>query len=194
MVSGKVSGGIIVIIGVALVGAIIWGINISTRSRENVNVIPKDNQSKNPMIITSPNFGAGEVIPARFTCDGGDANPELRIQGVPVEAKSLVLIMDDPDAPGGTFTHWTVWNIDPRTGVIAEGSAPLGAVEGKTSFGRRGYGGPCPPPGKPHRYFFKLYALDTVLNLEPEVSVSELKNAMQGHIVAEAELMGTYQR
>lgn len=160
--------------------------------------------AKQKMILTSPSFNQGAVIPAKFTCDGENVNPELNIRDVPPDAKSLVLIMDDPDAPGGTFTHWTVWNINPRIEVIKEGSVPAGlsadgshgaeAVEGKTSFGRSGYGGPCPPAGKPHRYFFKLYALDTVLNVNSYASVNELRSGMNGHVVAEAELMGTYQR
>lgn len=149
---------------------------------------------KRKMIITSPSFDQGEGIPVKFTCDGGDVNPELHIQDVPPEAKSLVLIMDDPDAPGGTWTHWTLWNIPPQTATIAEDGAPPQAVQGVTSFGKPGYGGPCPPAGRPHRYFFKLYALDAVLDLDLESDVNELRDAISGHVIAEAELMGTYQR
>jgi Raf kinase inhibitor-like YbhB/YbcL family protein len=145
------------------------------------------------MIITSPSFENSGPIPAKFTCDGGDINPELVIQNVPAEAKSLVLIVDDPDAPAGTWTHWTVWNIDPGTSVIKEESVPPGATEGQTSFGKPGYGGPCPPGGR-HRYYFRLYALDALLNLDSDANVDELREAMNGHVVAEAELMGTYQR
>lgn len=145
------------------------------------------------MIITSPSFQNGGPIPAQFTCDGGDMNPELHIQDVPAEAKALVLIVDDPDAPGGTFTHWTAWNIDPKTETIKEESVPPGAVEGETGFGKPGYGGPCPPGGK-HRYFFRFFALDALLDLKPDALVHELRDRMNGRIVAEAELMGTYQR
>lgn len=149
---------------------------------------------KQKMILTSPSFNQGEGIPTEFTCDGGDVNPELSIKDVPPEAKSLVLIMDDPDAPGGTWTHWTLWNIPPQTTTIAKDSAPPQAAQGITSFGEPGYGGPCPPAGRPHRYFFKLYALDTVLNLDLESDINELRDAMNGHIITEAELMGIYQR
>ncbi len=149
---------------------------------------------RSKMILTSPSFGEGEGIPVKFTCDGGDVNPELRVQDVPAEAASLVLIVDDPDAPGGTFTHWTAWNIPPQTAAIGEGSVPPQSVEGETSFGRGGYGGPCPPAGRAHRYYFKLYALDTILDLGSDANVNELRDAMNGHVIAEAELMGTYQR
>lgn len=146
------------------------------------------------MKITSPDFLNNEFIPTQFTCDGQDLNPELRIEEIPEGAQSLVLIVDDPDAPGGTFTHWTVWNIPSNTEVIKKGELPNGATEGKTDFGRSGYGGPCPPPGKPHRYFFKIYALDTILNLPAGASRSDLEKAMNGHIIDHAELIGLYQR
>lgn len=146
------------------------------------------------MIIVSPSFENNGNIPKKFTCDGGDINPELRIENVPKEAKSLVLIVDDPDAPGSTFTHWTVWNISSQTSVIKEESVPSGAVEGLTDFGRIGYGGPCPPPGKPHRYYFKVYALDSLINLPPGANRRELEKKMEGHILARAEIVGIYQR
>ncbi len=145
------------------------------------------------MQLTSSAFDYGKPIPSKYTCDGENINPPLTIKDVPEEARSLVLIVDDPDAPMGTFTHWTVWNIDPAITLIPEGWVPEGAVEGKTSFGRMGYGGPCPPSGT-HRYFFKLYALDKELILDPSADVRELELAMQGHILAQAELMGTYSR
>lgn len=146
------------------------------------------------MLLTSPAFKNGGRIPVKFTCEGENVNPELHIQDVPAGTKSLALVMDDPDAPAGTWTHWTVWNINSETRVIKEGEVPAGAIEGQTSFGRPGYGGPCPPPGKPHRYFFKLYALDTVLNLNAGAGVDKLQNEISGHLLAAAELMGTYQR
>lgn len=116
------------------------------------------------MKITTTAFQEGENIPSKFTCDGADANPPLRFEGVPVEAKSLALIVDDADAPGGLFTHWLVWNIDPKTTTVEENSAPANGVQGKNDFGKSGYGGPCPPSGT-HRYFFKIFALDRQLDL-----------------------------
>jgi Raf kinase inhibitor-like YbhB/YbcL family protein len=146
------------------------------------------------MILTSPNFNHGEPIPRKFTCEGFDVNSELAISNVPAEAKSLVLIVDDPDAPNGTWTHWTVWNIDPETTMIKDESVPPRATEGMTSKGNTGFHGPCPPPGKPHRYFFKLFALDAVLELKEGASRGELEAEIAAHKIAEAELMGTYER
>ena len=145
------------------------------------------------LTITSPAFKNGEFIPAKFTCDGPDVNPALAIGNVPAEAKSLALIMDDPDAPGGMWVHWVVWNIDPRTTEIKENTVPAGAKQGMTDFRKTSYGGPCPPPGT-HRYFFKLYALDTALDLGPKTNKTALEKAMQGHIVAQGELLGRYKR
>ncbi len=144
------------------------------------------------MKITSPAFNEGKKIPPSYTCDGDDKSPELVISDIPESAKSLALIMDDPDAPAGTWVHWVVWNMDPGTTRIAEGEEPEG-VEGTSSFGRRGYGGPCPPGGT-HRYYFKLYALDTMLDLAEGASKEQLEAAMQGHVIAQAQLMGTYSR
>jgi Raf kinase inhibitor-like YbhB/YbcL family protein len=141
--------------------------------------------------VTSPAFQAGGDIPAKFTCNGTNVNPELQITGVPNEAKSLVLIVDDPDAPRGLFTHWIVWNIDPKTAQVAENSAPAAAVQGTSDFGKRNYGGPCPPSGT-HRYFFKIFALDTKLDLKPSARRAELEAARLGHVLAQGELMGRY--
>ncbi len=156
------------------------------------------------MLITSPSFNHNEKIPDKFTCEGGDINPALAIENVPENAKSLALIVDDPDAPGGTFTHWTVWNINPNTTAIKEESVPPKSVEGETDFGRVGYGGPCPPaspkpseggpPGKPHRYFFKLYALDAMLNLPEGSKRADLEKEIATHTIASAELVGIYER
>lgn len=145
------------------------------------------------MKLTSPQFQHNTNIPAKYTCDGEDINPPLKISEVPEEAKSLVLIVDDPDAPMGTWVHWIVFNIPPTTLEIAENSVPDNATEGITSFKNIGYGGPCPPSGT-HRYFFKLYALDTTLDLTPAADKKKLEHAMQGHILAQAELIGLYQR
>ena len=147
-----------------------------------------------PMLITSPLFKDGEYIPKKFSCDGGNMNPELQIQNVPPEAKSLALIMHDPDAPRpGGFTHWVVWNIDPKTTIIKEESVPPGAVEGANGTGKPGYIGPCPPSGA-HHYHFKLYALDSALSLAEGSDKSALETEISKHLVAQTELVGLYQR
>ena len=144
------------------------------------------------MKITSSAFQEGGNIPSEFTCDGSDASPPLQIADVPPEAKNLVLIVDDPDAPSGLFTHWVVWNISPHTNNIGEGSAPKG-VQGTSDFGKSGYGGPCPPSGT-HRYYFKVFVLDRELDLPFGAKRGQLDAAMKGHIVAQGELMGRYSR
>ena len=140
--------------------------------------------------LTSLVFHEGGNIPSKFTCDGSDTSPPLQITGVPAEAKSLVLIADDPDAPGGLFTHWLVWNIPPQSTSIAEGSLPKG-VQGANDFGTSGYRGPCPPPGI-HRYSFKIFALDRQLELRSGAKRSQLDAAMKGHVIGHAELVGRY--
>ena len=146
------------------------------------------------MKIESSAFQNGETIPAKYTCDGEDINPPLAISGVPNEAKSLVLVMDDPDAPVGTWDHWVVYNISPETSVIGEDSVPEGSLEGQNSFGRGNWGGPCPHSGE-HRYFFKLYALDLELDLDPSSATKkDIETVMEGHILAQAELIGRYER
>lgn len=145
------------------------------------------------MQIQSPEFNHGDLIPEKYTCDGEDISPPLVISDVPERAKSLALIMDDPDAPGRVWTHWVFWNIEPDTDEISEGELPYGAVEGITSAKVRGYHGPCPPSGK-HRYFFKLFALDMVLEIFEDADKEALEEAMKGHTLAKAELMGTYER
>jgi hypothetical protein len=144
------------------------------------------------MKITSSAFHEGGNIPSKFTCDGSDTSPPLQITGVPSEAKSLVLIADDPDAPGGLFTHWLVWNIPPQASSIADGSAPKG-VQGANDFGKSGYRGPCPPQGT-HRYSFKIFALDRELELRSGAKRSQVDAAMKGHVVAQGELVGRYAR
>ncbi|HEY6152716.1 MAG TPA: YbhB/YbcL family Raf kinase inhibitor-like protein [Candidatus Udaeobacter sp.] len=140
--------------------------------------------------ITSSAFHEGGTIPAKFTCDGSDTSPPLQIVGVPSEAKSLVLIADDPDAPGGIFTHWLTWNIPPHTNSIPEGNAPEG-VQGANDFGKSGYRGPCPPPGT-HRYSFKIFALDRELDLRAGAKRNQVDTAMKGHVIAQGELVGRY--
>jgi hypothetical protein len=146
---------------------------------------------KQAMQLSSPAFKNNKKIPSQYTCDGENINPPLRISGVPAGAQSLVLIVDDPDAPAGDWTHWTVWNIDPRASEIAENSVPAGAAEGLNDFGQTGYGGPCPPSGT-HRYQFKLYALDAKLDLGENAKKKELEEALRGHTLAQATLSGLY--
>jgi Raf kinase inhibitor-like YbhB/YbcL family protein len=145
------------------------------------------------MKLSSPDFKEGENIPERFTCDGKDISPTLQIEGVPKEAKSLVVIVDDRDAPGGYFTHWLMWNVVPNLTEIVGNKPPSGAVQGLNDFGKNKYTGPCPPPGI-HRYYFKLYALDTKLDLPPKSKRKAVDSAIKSHIIAEATLMGKYAR
>jgi len=142
------------------------------------------------MKLTSSAFGEGKSIPPSFTCDGADQAPTLNVEGMPANAKSLALVMDDPDAPAGTWDHWILFNIEPTVNTINDGTA---GVQGKNSWGKTGYGGPCPPSGT-HRYFFKLYALDAMLDLPEATTKQQLISAMKNHIISEATLMGTYQR
>jgi hypothetical protein len=149
--------------------------------------------------LTSAAFAEGRPIPRRQAYDDQDLSPALQWSGVPPAAKSLALICDDPDAPVGTWVHWVIYNLPPDTAGLSEGvpkSAELdnGAKQGVNDYRRIGYGGPCPPPGKPHRYFFKLYALDAKPELKPGLTKKELLKAMEGHVLAEGQLMGTYQR
>ncbi|MBI3589736.1 MAG: YbhB/YbcL family Raf kinase inhibitor-like protein [Candidatus Liptonbacteria bacterium] len=147
------------------------------------------------MLISSPAFESNQKIPTKFTCDGGNINPELHIQNVPEKAKSLALIMDDPDAPSGTFTHWLIWNIDPKTEIIKQESVPPGAHEGQNDAGKIGYLGPCPPDKKPHRYFFKLYALsDSIIETESIRDRATLESIVNKLLIEKAELVGIYER
>ena len=144
------------------------------------------------MKITSSAFQDGATIPSKFTCDGADTSPPLQIADIPSEAKSLALIVDDPDAPGGLFTHWLVWNIPPQTSAVGEGSVPKG-VQGTNDFGKSGYGGPCPPSGA-HRYYFKVFALDRELDLPFGAKRGQVDAAIKDHVVAQGELKGRYSR
>lgn len=147
------------------------------------------------MLIQSV-FENHQPIPAKYTCDGEDISPALKFMNIPHNAKSLAIIVDDPDAPRGTFDHWILWNLPPDLTQLSEGTPELkhfSSKQGTNGFQEMNYRGPCPPPGKPHRYFFKLYALDTFLTLPEGAKKSELEEAMKGHILEKAELIGTYQ-
>jgi len=145
------------------------------------------------MKMTSPAFVHTKAIPSKYSCNGDDLNPPLSIEGVPLEAKSLALVMDDPDAPAGVWVHWVLWNIDPQTTRIDQGSVPAGARQGVNSWERTGYGGPCPPSGT-HRYYFRLFALKERLELPSSATRKDLDRAMQGKILARCELLGLYAR
>ncbi len=151
------------------------------------------------MQLTSPAFSEGAAIPAKYTCDGADVSPALQWQGVPPNTGSLVLIADDPDAPMGTWVHWVLFDLPPTIAELPEAMpksqfTPGNAKQGLNDFKHLGYGGPCPPQGKPHRYFVKLYALDQVLNLKPGATKQQVERAMDGHVLAQGQLMGTYKR
>src|SRR5438477_7993267 len=145
------------------------------------------------MKISSPAFQEGGIIPEKFSKNGLNVSPELRIEGAPAEAKSLALIVDDPDAPVGLFTHWLVWNIDPKTTEIAENSMPKGGVQGTNDFPGQRYDGPQPPSGT-HRYYFKIFALDEMLDLKPGAKRRDLDAAVKGHVIGQGELMGRYSK
>ena len=151
------------------------------------------------MKLTSTAFMDGQPIPAKYTCDGVNVSPPLQWSGPPRGTVSFALICDDPDAPVGTWVHWVLYGLPSITRDLPEMTAPTdplpaGAQSGMNDFRRVGYGGPCPPPGRPHRYFFRLYALDTALLLQPRATRQQVLHAIAGHILAEARLMGTYQR
>jgi Raf kinase inhibitor-like YbhB/YbcL family protein len=143
--------------------------------------------------ITSPVFQDNGYIPRQYTCDGKDVNPPLVIESVTAGTKSLAIIVDDPDAPAGIWVHWVLWNIDPHTKDIKENVVPTGAIAGRNDFGRHQYGGPCPPSGT-HRYFFKVYALDTMLSISPNSTKADLEKAMKKHILAQGQVVGLYKR
>ena len=152
-----------------------------------------------PFSLHSSVFKEGADIPRPYTCEGADLSPALSWSEPPQKTQSFALIADDPDAPVGTWVHWVAWNIPAATRQLPEDVAKSteitgGGRQGSNDFKRIGYGGPCPPPGKAHRYFFKLYALDAMLDLRPGAGKKDLEQAMKGHVLAEAQLMGKYQR
>lgn len=161
--------------------------------------IPAEKEVTMNIQISSPAFKEGQPIPVQFTCEGQDISPPLQWGDVPPGTKSLALIADDPDAPVGTWVHWVLYDLPPQTrslpqAVPSTDTIEGGAKQGRNDFGKIGYGGPCPPPGKAHRYYFKVHALDTALALKPGPTKQELLRAMAGHTLAAGQLMGMYQR
>jgi hypothetical protein len=164
-----------------------------------VNLLAAEKARKDQMQLTSTAFAEGAAIPAKHAYDTKNVSPPLKWSGVPAGAKSLVLIMDDPDAPVGTWVHWVLYDLAPTTTELPEDVAKSqvvagGAKQGVNDFRQLGYGGPCPPPGKAHRYFFKLYALDKMLELKPGLMKKDIEAEMDKQILARGQLMGTYQR
>ena len=162
---------------------------------------PSKEGAKMDFVLSTPAFSNGAAIPVKHTCDGTDRSPELHWTQPPAGTKSLALIVDDPDAPVGDWVHWVLYDVPASVRSLQEEMAtsgrlesPAGARQGRNDFGKLGWGGPCPPPGKPHRYFFRLYALDRVLDLEPGATKAGVERSMKGHVLAEAELYGTYAR
>ena len=155
--------------------------------------------SAGKFVLITPAFREGSTIPTQFTCSGANVSPALTWNQPPPRTRTFVLVVDDPDAPGGTWVHWVVYNLPSSARQLPE-HVPAGDVvtgggrQGVNDFPMDGYGGPCPPPGKPHRYFFRLYALDAALNLQTPVRRKDVDTAMKGHVLAQAELMGTFGR
>ena len=178
----------------ALVGAFVFFASFKKPVKEQqLAPAPTVSPQVANMKLISQAFSHNQPIPEKYTCDGENVSPPLSISEIPKDTQSLALIVDDPDAPGRTFVHWVVWSIDPSIQEIAEGSIPQGAQEGASDFGQKGYGGPCPPSGT-HRYFFKLYALDSQFDLAGDTRKADLERVMAGHILAQAELIGLYSR
>jgi Raf kinase inhibitor-like YbhB/YbcL family protein len=161
-------------------------------------LIAPNGWAQSKMEIGTTAFTPGGSIPPKYTCSGEDTSPPLSIRGVPGSAKTLALIVDDPDAPSGTFVHWVVYNLPPGTtridaGVKASKTMPGGGAQGRNDFGRTGYGGPCPPPGSPHHYRFRLFALNSQITPSSDTG-PEVEQAIQGHVVTSAEMVGTFGR
>jgi Raf kinase inhibitor-like YbhB/YbcL family protein len=153
----------------------------------------KEIKKMKELAVTSPAFTDGGSIPVRYTCDGPDISPPLALAAIPSGTRSLALIVDDPDAPSGTWVHWVMWNISADTRDIKEGQIPSGAMQGQNDWKRNSYNGPCPPSGT-HRYLFKIFALDTTLDLPPSTTKTSLERAMHGHIIAQGLITGKFRR
>jgi Raf kinase inhibitor-like YbhB/YbcL family protein len=177
-----------------IVSCLVFALSAACESKEQP---PKEGEMA--LTVSSSAFQEGSEIPARYTCEGQDVSPALTWKEPPAGTQSFALIMDDPDAPGGVFTHWVLFNLPADSRGLSEAvptqpQLPDGSLQGKNDFGRSGYGGPCPPSGRPHRYQFTLYALDQTLDLKVSASKKQVIDAMQGHILAQGRLTGTYRR
>jgi hypothetical protein len=181
----------VTVIGIIIVlGLIFYQLNLEQEG--NIGDVGEDFRRK--ISIQTPAFPPNGTIGQRYTCDGDDVNPRLLFRNVPLNATSLAMIVDDPDAIGEPWAHWIVWNINPSLEEISENFVPASAVEGTTSFGEPGYRGPCPPAGEEHRYQFKIYALDTQVSLPETARKEDLLRAMLGHIIEENSVTGVYRR
>lgn len=182
----------LILLGILLLGGVFF---VRALSMEDITQQPAPAVPVTPSTLMriSSDFPHEGRIASMYTCDADNISPPLEFHDIPEEAVSLALVVDDPDAPVGTWNHWTMWNIDPATDRVTVDGIPEGVVEGVTSFGTTGYGGPCPPSGE-HRYFFILYALDTTLALGSDADVATLREAMDGHVIASVELVGLYSR
>jgi Raf kinase inhibitor-like YbhB/YbcL family protein len=186
---------VLAVLAVVVVGGIMIFKKTPTNQLSGNEILSSPNltQGESQMKLSSSAFENNQSIPAKYTCDGENVNPPLVIVDVTEGTQSLALIVDDPDAPGGTFTHWLVWNIDPQTTEITEGGIPSEATQGKNDFGKNGWGGPCPPSGT-HRYFFKLYALDKKIDLSQSANKGDLEREIKGHILSQTQLVGLYNK
>lgn len=183
----------LLIIAIGLVLVYYKSINKGLKAPENKEGIKINKNIKPSMRITSPAFLNNSKIPSKYTCDGENISPPLEFLDLPLQTRSLVLIVDDPDAPSKTWAHWVVYNIDPRVKEVKENTVPQGGELGTTDFGRPGYGGPCPPSGT-HRYFFKLYALNAILDLPEGLNKQQILERMKDNILDQAQLIGLYSR
>ncbi len=188
-----------IILTLICIAMVFGGFSCNEPTEAEEPAVAQEEEDTMPFKLTSPAFLEGKAIPKKYTGEGLDVSPPLKWSDPPTAVKSFALICDDPDAPMGTWVHWVIYNVPPANrelpeAVPAKAELPDGIRQGLNDFRKVGYGGPMPPPGKPHRYFFKLYALDTIVDLPKEEKKSDLEKAMKGHVLAEAKLMGTYKR
>jgi hypothetical protein len=194
---------IVIFIAIIILGLVVF-VLYKYSGKRTVTFVNQDQNLTNtttPMNISSPSFLDNQTIPKQYTCDGDGINPELDFANMPAEAKTLALVISDPDAPTGTWIHWLMWNISASTTKISQNSIPGGAVQGQGSSGQNVYGSACPPvpsvaegPAGIHHYIFTVYALDSALNLPSYSTADKLQAAMQGHIITQAQLVGVYGR
>ncbi|MDF3298475.1 YbhB/YbcL family Raf kinase inhibitor-like protein [Streptomyces tropicalis] len=183
----------VLVAGLAATAVTVFGVVASCGSGQGGGGVPTPTASRH-IALSSTAFRDGGTIPRRYTCDGEDVSPPLALSGVPAHTASLVLLVEDPDAARGPFAHWLVWNMDPHTTRLLPGQAPPGAVQGRNSFTKAGYSGPCPPMGAPHHYVFTVYAVDRRLAPPSGATADDLRRAVNGHALALGTLTGRYGR